>query len=195
MTSKRILSILLLLALSAMRLFPAAAEDAGTDRYADGGQLIAAAPEHPQQDEPVQDREAFGRAFRERADSGTVNHALANYSVDACALSGSKTKMAGFLGKLGFQDAAFYDYQPDGEHFAAHTVAWRFVQDGQGEDIPLFAVVIRGTVEAAEWHSNFTPGNGPEHEGFKAAEMTIRKNLGIRPEVYKALRDLWSEPL
>lgn len=193
--SKRILSILLLLALSAMWILPAAAESDSADCYADWEQLTsgisglaseyrlkselasAAAPEYPKQAEPTQDHEGFDQAFREKADSGSVNHALANYSIDACALSGDKSKMTGFLGKLGFQDLAFYDFKPDGEHFAAHTIAWRFVQNEQGENVSLFVVVIRGTVEPAEWHSNFMPGDGPDHKGFKTAEMTIRKNL------------------
>ena len=148
---KRVFSLFLLLIMFAMWSFPVAAADGSADGY--------------------------DQAFREKADSGAVNYALANYSIDACALSGSKSKITGFLRKLGFQDVAFYDFEPDGEHFAAHTIAWRFVQNEQGEDVPLFAVVIRGTEKAAEWRSNFTPGNGPDHKGFKAAEMTIRKNL------------------
>lgn len=126
--NKRIFSVFLLLVLSVMWVLPATAEEDSADCY--------------------------GQAFREKADFGTVNHALANYSIDACALSGSKSKMTGFLGKRGFRDMAFYDFEADGGHFAAHTVAWRFIRIEQDEDVPLFAVVIRGTEKPAEWHSN-----------------------------------------
>lgn len=76
------------------------------------------------------------------------------------------------LERLGFENVEAYDFG-GGHHTAGGVMASRTVCGEGGEEIPLYAIIVRGTMGANEWISNFTVGISDLHEGFSSAAERV----------------------
>lgn len=129
----------------------------------------------------------FDNAFKTSATNTAIDHVLANISVEACVKTYDDNGLyetLKYLEQLGFEYFEFDDLF-SGEHTAAHFIGCKTILDENNQQIPLFAVVIRGTNGTyKEWRSNFTPGNGTIHAGFSMATDRIRNTLSQCIDTY-----------
>lgn len=91
-----------------------------------------------------------------------------------------------YLKDLGFPEKRIkqYDYSCDADHYAALTLASREVTDEQGRTVTLYAVIVRGTKDTAEWISNFDMGGGDIALGFYLASQRVLEHLSDYIELY-----------
>lgn len=116
-------------------------------------------------------------------DASVYRHELA---VAAMALSASAyvrtdegVAVQDALEALGFDHIKSYNYPFSARsgRQTAYTFAVKSIKDGDGKDVQLTAVVIRGTGEYTEWAGNLNVGAGKEHEGFADARDELLENL------------------
>ncbi len=81
---------------------------------------------------------------------------------------------------LGFAKSRFYNYESnlnDTSDKTAFSFAHKTVEDENGDENTLVAVVVRGGGYGCEWSSNFNVGDLPYHEGFSEASWEVLKTL------------------
>lgn len=87
------------------------------------------------------------------------------------------------LKALGFHDIMTFNYTSNYTtgysegHYIAFTLGWKDVLDEHGYDTRLFAVICRGTIDTAEWVSNFNSGTGNIHFGIDLATADVYNYL------------------
>ena len=82
------------------------------------------------------------------------------------------------LSELGFKtDGRASGNIPDMQtHSVGYYFARKDIIDENGDTVPLFAIIIRGSsggFTSKEWESNFVVGNGNEHVGFNSAAVDV----------------------
>lgn len=171
---RRLLAVLLALGLTAA-LIPAAgaAESGGTRITMATG--VAGTPDV--QVEAAWDDNWFAQ------DAAAYRHALA---LTAMALSGAAyaetedgSAAGDALAALGFTQVKAFHYESvpeSGDDLVGYTFARKTIRAG-GKDVPLVAVVVRGTGDVMEWASNLKMGGGGDHAGFALAAGELMSNL------------------
>lgn len=91
-----------------------------------------------------------------------------------------------YLTSLGFPSERIrpYDYTCDAPHYVALTLASREVVNAQGQTVTLYAAIVRGTTDTAEWISNFDMGGGDVALGFNQAALRVLAHLTDYMELY-----------
>ncbi len=118
-----------------------------------------------------------------KEDASVYRHDLATASMalsGAAYLGGGDTGVQAALGELGFTGVQAYNYHPSAEksgRAAAYVFARKKVPAAGGGSVWLTAIVIRGTGEYMEWASNLNMGSGTDHEGFAKARDELLANL------------------
>ncbi len=119
--------------------------------------------------------------FQEDADIYRQALALAamTFSGTAYAAPGTFAGVGDALRLAGFdQVRAYHHYLMEaGTDMAAYTFGIKIIQDRQGGEIPLVAVVVRGTNEVMEWAGNLNLGYDTDHAGFRKAADELLANL------------------
>lgn len=116
-------------------------------------------------------------------DASVYRHDLAAASMalsGAAYLGGGDTGVQAALAELGFTGAQAYNYHPSAEksgRAAAYVFARKKVPAAGGGSVWLTAIVVRGTGEYMEWASNLNMGSGADHEGFAKARDELLANL------------------
>lgn len=173
-TARRFLTALLLWAMGAALLAPAALAAQG-DQTASAvistGVSGTAEVSFPWNDDWFQE------------DASVYRHDLAVASMalsGAAYLGGGDTGVQAALAELGFTGAQAYNYHPSAEksgRAAAYVFARKKVPAAGGGSVWLTAIVVRGTGEYMEWASNLNMGSGADHEGFAKARDELLANL------------------
>lgn len=116
----------------------------------------------------------FTDAFKPLHYNGTVNNLIVNESVSASYIIYNGTsKITSFLNNLGFDNVWTRDFS-SGQHTVGYAIAHKNVMTENNEIVPLFAIIVRGTMPVAEeWISNFDVGTGSIHLGFNTASLRI----------------------
>lgn len=105
------------------------------------------------------------------AENATIRNMSASMSNYAYSLGVCNDKLI----EYGFEGIVAYDYK-SGEHTVACCIAKKMIWNENGQYVPLYAVIIRGSSGTNEWFSNFDIGTTGRPYGFdQAAKHTATR--------------------
>lgn len=83
------------------------------------------------------------------------------------------------LRDLGFSRVKSYNYFSSGTHTVGYCIGEKDYTNAEGEEIKIYAVIVRGSQGINEWISNFDVGASGYHYGFDEAAKELTRNLAL----------------
>ena len=118
-----------------------------------------------------------GQTYHQDTALASLGMALSAFRVHKGDLSNRGVNIRGFLQQAGFADVLLeeFDIEPNVQTIA--TAIGRKVIQTDGGPRTLVAIAVSGGGYIDEWKSNFTVGNGVQHEGFDHAARKVHRRL------------------